>query len=71
MTEGDIRVGADERTEVDSVAGSYYQVGSLVWEIGMLCLYTVRLGYVGTNWLETPVEGSTLDVCKIQTDGAL
>jgi len=54
MTEGNVRVRTNERTEVNSVTGSYCQVGKLR-------LYTVRLGDVRANGLETPGEGSSLD----------
>jgi len=57
MAEGNVCVRTDERTEVDSITGSYCQAGKL-------CLYTVGLGYVRTNGLEAPGEGSTLDVCE-------
>ena len=57
MAEGDVRVRTNERTEVDSVTGSYCQVGKLR-------LYAVRLGYVRTNGFETPGERSTLDECE-------
>lgn len=63
MAEGDICVGANEGAEVDSLAGSCCQVGTVVGEGGALCLYTIRLRYVRTNGLETPVEGSTLNAC--------
>jgi len=61
MTKGNICVRANERTEVDSLARGYCKIGTLVWEVGTLRLYTVRLGYIGTNGLKTPVESPTLD----------
>lgn len=64
MTEGNICMGADEGAEVNSVAGGYCQVGAIVWEVGTLRLHAVHLGYMGTDGLETPVEGSTLNACK-------
>ena len=63
MTEGDISMGANERTEVNPITGSYCQVGTIVWEVGTLRLYAVHLGYMRTNGLETPVGGPTLDIC--------
>ena len=64
MTEGYIRMGANERAEVDSLARGYRNGRTFVWEGRTLCLYAVRLGYMWANGLETPVEGSTLEAYK-------
>jgi hypothetical protein len=65
MTEGYICVGADERAEMNLLAGGYRQVVTFVEGSGTLCLYTVRLGYMRTDGLETAIKGSTLGVCEI------
>ena len=40
-----------------------------MWEVGASPLYTVGLGYVRTDGLETPIEGSTLDTCERSIQG--
>jgi hypothetical protein len=64
MTERYIRVGANERTEVDSLTRSYCKGRTFVREGGTLCLCAVHLGYMRANGLEAPVEGPTLETCK-------
>jgi len=64
MTERYIRVGANERAEVDSLTRSYCKGRAFVREGGTLCLYAVRFGYMRANGLETPIEGSTLETCE-------
>ena len=64
MTEGNIRMRTNERTEVDFFTRGHCKARAAVWKGRTLCLYTIHLGYMEADGLETPVKGSTLDAYK-------